>query len=503
MGTIFAFLADRASGQPDRTYIEEHHRSWSYREVFDLATGLAGHLARLGIGEDDRVLLWMDNSAEYIIAYFAVLRAGAIAVPVSPAASGEHLRFILDDVAPKAILTHARSAGRVSGPASERHAVVLPVDEWVKAATAAQRHMPAAAGLPSAEPERVALILYTSGTTRNPKGVMLTHRNLEANTESILAYLPIQPEDSLLVAIPFYYAYGNSLILTQTKAGGTLYLDNRAAFPVKILERLRDGNMSGFSTVGSYLHLLLKQDTVSDLDFAGLKYLTVAGEACSAEDVDRLSALAPGLSIYMMYGQTEAAARLSYLEPPLLPLKRGSIGRAIPGVELRVVNDDGMEVRPGEIGEIIASGPNIMKGYWNNRIETEAAVRDGWLHTGDLATADSEGFLYIKGRKNDIIKYLGHRISPLEVETAINQCEGVLECAVVESEIHQEKQIVAYVVRQDENCDENRIDRTVRKILPPYKRPHAYRFIGSLPRTANGKIKRSELRSSEVHPNYQ
>jgi acyl-coenzyme A synthetase/AMP-(fatty) acid ligase len=341
-----------------------------------------------------------------------------------------------------------------------------------------------------------ALILYTSGTTRMPKGVTLTHKNLTANTESIVQYLGLKEEDSLLAVINFSYSYGNSLLLTHTKMGSKIIIENRVSYPFIILEQLYTSKASGFSTVGSYINILLKQEGLKDFYFKYLRYITFAGESTSFEDIKKLNAIAPHIKIFVMYGQTEASARLSYLEPDLIFQKVGSIGKGIPGVTLRVVTEDGMEAPPGEIGEIIASGDNIMKGYWNNEEETNSVIKDGWLYTGDLAVTDEDGYIYVKGRKDDVIKYFGHRISPVEIEAAINSCENVLESAVIGIENSNGKQIKAVVVPKNSLACIEDINAHVRKLLPAFKRPHIIEFVNELPRTSNGKIKRSELRKA-------
>jgi long-chain acyl-CoA synthetase len=195
-----------------------------------------------------------------------------------------------------------------------------------------------------------------------------------------------------------------------------------------------------------------------------------------------------------MYGQTEASARLSYLEPELIFKKVGSVGKGMPGVTLRVATEDGREAIAGELGEIIASGENIMKGYWNNEADTKSVIKDGWLYTGDLAVRDEEGYIYVKGRKDDIIKHLGHRISPMEIEAAINSCKKVLESAVIGIENKDGMQIKAFIVLENSLAGNQDINSHIRKLLPAFKRPQIIEFVDELPRTATGKIKRSVLR---------
>ena len=207
--------------------------------------------------------------------------------------------------------------------------------------------------------------------------------------------------------------------------------------------------------------------------------MTFAGESTSFDDIDRLRGLAPHLKIFVMYGQTEASARLSYLEPRMLDDKRGSVGQAIPGVTLRVVDENGAIVAPGEIGEIIASGDNIMPGYWKNEEATLEVLKDGWLCTGDLATVDADGYIYIKGRKDDMIKFMGHRISPVEIESAVNSFEGVLESAVVAVTVAGQTQIKAFVVPTGASLDLDALAQHLKKALAGIQEPAELRAFGS------------------------
>ena len=493
MSNIASFLLDSVEKYPENLCISTPGRAWSYSDVYQ-QTLLAYHiLKRNGIEENDKVPVYIDNSLEYVIAYFAILLLGATLVPISKTRNNL-IQYIIDDTQAKLIVTHKNLQRKLKQTFSTSLSPkVLVLDEY---------ESPEHDRAPSfdrtqvkADDDKIAMILYTSGTTRDPLGVALTHKNLAANTESILAYLQLTKEDSILVTIPLAYSYGNSLLLTHLKIGGAIHLDNRASYPRTILEQIQATQVSGYSTVGSYLNLLLKQEAAChEPAFRSLRYVTFAGESVYKDDIKKLQKIAPDLQIFGMYGQTEASARLSYLPPELALSKLGSIGKGIPDVTLKVVNDRGKEVLPGEVGEIVAHGNNIMPGYWKNEEKTREVIRDGWLYTGDMATVDEEGFIYIKGRKKDIIKYLGHRISPVEIETAINTYEAILESAVVEDQSHELPQIKAYVVLKDESFEQEAFMRHLKKILPPYMLPHEVECIDEIPKTYNSKIRRSELR---------
>jgi acyl-CoA synthetase (AMP-forming)/AMP-acid ligase II len=477
---------------PDKFYIIDKEKNYTYSEIYNKANVLAGLMYNAGVKSGDRVLIYLDNSAEYIAAYFGILLLNAIIVPINKNISVESIYYIIEDTSPLCIITNSVFMLRLQGKVDFKESNIIEIDKIWETETI---HRPDFSWTLAEDDDRPALLLYTSGTTRMPKGVTLTHKNLTANTESIVQYLRLTEEDSLLAIVNFSYSYGNSLLLTHTKVGSKIIIENKVSYPLIVLEQLYTSKASGFSTVGSYINILLKQEGLKAFHFQYLRYITFAGESTSFEDIKKLKELAPHLKIFVMYGQTEASARLSYLEPDLIFKKEGSIGKGIPGVTLKVVTEDGMEAPVGEIGEIIASGDNIMKEYWNNKEETKSVIKDGWLYTGDLAVIDEEGYIYVKGRKDDIIKYFGHRISPVEIEAAINSCENVLESAVIGIENSNGKQIKAVVVPKNSLVSMEDINAHVRKLLPAFKRPHIIEFINELPRTSNGKIKRSELRS--------
>jgi long-chain acyl-CoA synthetase len=495
MDQVFSFLQRSAELYPKRTFIVDKGNEFTYAQIYRRVVTCAEELSRSGLNQGDRIFLYLDNSVEYIIAFFAVMLVNCIAVPINKNLTIDVIDYIASETDPKLIITNSIYVKRLQGAEARfggsRMIDIDRIDEtkpWPGLDITAEL---------SNDGSLPALILYTSGTTRMPKGVTLTHKNLTANTESIVQYLGLTENDSVLAVINFCYSYGNSVMLTHTKAGGTLIIENRSAYPLKVVQQLYDSKATGFSIVGSYLNTLLKQEALKSVQLEHLRYMTFAGESTSFSDLAKLKEMAPHLKIYVMYGQTEASARLSYLEPDMLFQKAGSVGKGIPGVALRVVAEDGHDAPVGEIGEIIASGDNIMKGYWNNAEETETAIRNGWLYTGDLAVTDEDGYIYIKGRKDDIIKHLGHRISPVEIEAAINGCDQVLESAVIGIRGDSGVVIKAFVKPKNTCAGMEEIIAQVKKQLPSFKRPQLYEFIKEIPRTANGKIKRSALQKCE------
>jgi long-chain acyl-CoA synthetase len=492
MPNITSWLVNSVQRTPEKPCLVSGGHTWTYQQVWQKVLAVRAMLQQHGVGQQDRVILYADNSLEYVVAYFAIALSGAIIVPISK--MRENLvPFVVDNTQAKLLLTQKSLSRKLHTEPLPATLQVVMLDESQDSDSPA----PAAdlSELDGRDTDPV-LILYTSGTTMNPLGVTLTHRNLAANTASILQYLHLSPDDSVLVTIPLAYSYGNSLLLTHICVGGTIYIDNRAAYPVTILEQLRATGVTGYSTVGSYLNLLLKQDpALYTPAMQSLRYITFAGEAAYTNDIKMLHELAPNLLIYVMYGQTEASARLSYLPPEEFERKLGSIGKGIPNTTLRVVSAAGQDVQPGEIGEIIVQGANVMPGYWQNDEKTREVLRDGWLYTGDMATVDEEGFIYIKGRSRDIIKYLGHRISPVEIETVINTFDEVLESAVIETRNAQGAVIIrAYIVPKQTAPAPDVIVKHVKHYLPPFMVPHEIEYIAEIPKTFNSKIQRAKLR---------
>jgi acyl-CoA synthetase (AMP-forming)/AMP-acid ligase II len=327
---------------------------------------------------------------------------------------------------------------------------------------------------------------------------MLSNENLNANTKSILEYLRLDPSDTTLAILPFYYSYGNSLLLTHVFAGATLVIENEFAYINKALSVMRDRNVTGFSGVPSHYAMLIGRSRFLESDWPHLRYMTCAGGPLPIAHIQRIRRALPHVQLHVMYGQTEGAARLSALDPSLVDRKIGSIGRGIPDVELRVVDNFGRDVEPGEIGEIVARGKNIMIGYLEDPVGTADVLRDGWLHTGDLATVDEERFIHIRGREKEFIKSGGYRIGPQQIEDVLLQHPWVQECGVIgiPDEMLGEKIFAFAVFRSDadQKIATEELLVFLRARLPSYMVPVRIVTVDALPKTETGKVKRQNLR---------
>lgn len=497
-------LGASAQRFPDRIAVTAGSRRISYGELHGRAAKLSERLVASGLVPGERALVLLENSPEYVVSFFAVMQAGGIVVPISHQATPRALGKVLADCSPSIVIGRGErmrlQAGSVQDSSSVRTVVnadSMNFEELKQGAPEGRfQGRPGRAGGKESD---VALILYTSGTSGQPKGVMLTHRNLAANAASIVEYLKLTHQDRGMVILPFHYSYGNSLLTTHVMAGAGLVLENSIAFPNIVLDRINEEGVTGFAGVPSTFATLLNRSNLRKRAFPSLRYVTQAGGAMSAKLACDLREALPGTDVYIMYGQTEATARLTYLEPPELLRKAGSIGRAIPGVRISLRKEDGTPTGPGEVGEIVAEGDNVMAGYWNSPGETAAVLKGGGLHTGDLARTDEEGFLYIVGRRSEMIKTAGHRVSPKEIEEVISGMPGVHEVAVVGVQDEMLGQAIrAFVVPDPEVMMVARdVLKHCSESLEPFLVPREVVVLDELPKSPNGKVDRSILKEPD------
>jgi len=342
----------------------------------------------------------------------------------------------------------------------------------------------------------IAAIVYTSGSTDEPKGVMLSHDNFEANADSIIQYFDLSADDSMMVLLPFCYSYGKSLLNTHLIAGGTLVLEKRFMYPNVILDKMIEEGVTGFAGVPSTYSILLNRSNIRNYRFPKLRYLAQAGGALPPKHAQEITTLFPGKKFYIMYGQTEATARITYLDPADVLRKPGSIGKPVPGVSIELIKEDGNIAGANEEGEIAVTGRNVMIGYWNKPSETAKALKNGRLHTGDLAKRDEEGYLYLSGRRSDMIKSGAHRISPKEIEELILELPEVHEAGVVgiEDEILGEALCACVVLKEGCESDEKKIQRHCQQKLAAFKIPKHVHFMKELPKTVTGKVRKFLLK---------
>ena len=477
------YLLERAD--PERVAVVTDTGVYTYRELRARVGGVVCALAELGVARGDRVGLVGDNSLEWIANYLGTLAAGAVAVPLSP-------RLRPDQLGELAVATGC-CAFAIEDRYQGRFASALP---------AGARLFACRPGAPAAcvaveDRTELAALMFTSGSTGAPRAVMVSHRNVIANTAGIVEYLELDERDRIMVVLPFHYCFGASLLHTHLRAGGSLVINNQFAFPQLVLDQLERTQCTGLAGVPSTYQILLRSSNLGQRALPALRKLQQAGGRLLDVYIHQLRTALPDARLYVMYGQTEATARLSYLQPAELPGRVGSIGKGMPGVELRVLHPDGTPVEVGEVGEIVARGDSIACGYWHDSELTAQGFRDGALWTGDLARVDADGFIFVVDRARDFIKASGHRVAARQVEDAIAAVADVIEAAVigVPDDVLGEAIKAFVVLRRDAAATRDDILRHCRRVLPAYSVPRELVVLPALPLGPSGKVAKSELRS--------
>jgi acyl-CoA synthetase (AMP-forming)/AMP-acid ligase II len=346
----------------------------------------------------------------------------------------------------------------------------------------------------------LAMIVYTSGSTGFPKGVMMTHQNVVSAATSITAYLESAADDVVLSVLPLAFDYGLYQALMCAKVGATLVLEKSFTYPAVLLDKLRRERVTGLPLVPTVAAVLLQLKDLAPGAFPDLRYITNTAAALPPAHIARLQELFPATKIYSMYGLTECK-RCTYLPPAQLSVRPGSVGIAIPGTEAYVVDEAGRKVPHGVTGELVIRGGHVMKGYWGDPQASERALRPGpfpWekvLYTGDLFRTDEEGYLYFVARKDDIIKSRGEKVSPKEVENVLYELAGVREAAVVGVPDAVLGMAIKAVVSADPDAGltERDVIRHCAKRLEDFMVPKSVEFRDGLPKSANGKISRSQV----------
>lgn len=478
-------------------------QDYSYGQLWRDAQAFAGWLKVAGFRPGERAAIVLANCPEAVAACYGTWLAGGIAVPLNAQARPRELTPWLRNCEPR-VLVHETGNADLKALAEANAVpdlrvavgegtVAAPACRWSEAIAGGAGF--AAAPLQPDEEREPALILYTSGTTGSPKGVTLSHLNLASNAASIIRYLELTATDSVVSVLPFYYSYGSSVLNTHLVAGGRVVIEPNMVFPHAVVETISRERASGFSGVPSTFALLLSRVDLGRHDLGSLRYLTQAGGPMPIATTRRLLAAVPQARLYVMYGQTEATARLSWLPPDMLERKMGSVGIPVPGVEIGIRTVDGEPAGADLVGEVWVHGDNVMLGYWRDEVQTAEVLRGGWLKTGDMGRVDADGYLFLEGRRTDMIKVGAHRIFPRDVEEAIAELPGIAEVAVVGIDDEMLGQVIkAFIACSSGSAvDMMTVQAHCRARLAPFKIPKHVEFVAALPKTSSGKIRRRAL----------
>jgi acyl-CoA synthetase (AMP-forming)/AMP-acid ligase II len=456
----------------------------SFKDLYVNSLKVAAYINE-NIGTNQNIVLIGPNSVFFITAYLGILKSGNVCVPLNYAIEQDNLNYILKTTEST---TSIVSKGLLSKLEFGNDMVLIDeevLDEIIKGQKQSLFDL-------DFDPNNVAEIIFTSGSTGEPKGVMISHKNIIVNTDSIIEYLKLTPDDIVGVVLPFFYCYGLSLLHTHLKVGGSIVLNNSFIFLGSVINDLKSYKCTGFSGVPSHFQILLKKSqSFKNTKFPDLRYVTQAGGKLHSIFIEEFISAFPKIDFFVMYGQTEATARLSYLPPQKIKDKIKSIGKAIPGVTLKVVNKNGENVNINEEGELLAKGDNIMLGYYKDEEGTKKTLTDGWLHTGDIAKIDADGFIYIVARKKEIIKVGGKRVSPKEIEEVILSVPEVVDCTIkgFPDEILGEAIQATIVLQGKTNEDKikERILYTCAEKLSMFKIPRKIVFKSTMAMSTTGK----------------
>lgn len=525
------FLEESARRLPDKIALICGNNRFTYAEINQKADSLAAYLCSLGVQRQNRVAVFLENSVEAVISIFGILKADAIFLMLNPTMKAAKLSYILKDCSVRALIadekkrkTVEEAISHLSGP---QHIIWVGNGHADRRETAGE-NMPAPDSTLSTlnsisshdfhstisyqlsecsvrTPKNIdldlATVIYTSGSTGEPKGVMITHLNMISAATSITTYLENREDDIVIDVLPLSFDYGLYQLIMAFQYGGTLVLEQSFTYPYQVIQTMVREKVTGFPGVPTIFAILLDMKNLDRIDFSSLRYITNTAAVLPPAYIQKLRKMFPHVRLYSMYGLTECK-RVSYLPPEELERRPRSVGKGMPNEEVWIVDEQGNEVGPGIVGELVVRGSNVMRGYWGRPEENAQALRPGKypgevvLYTGDLFRKDEDGFLYFVGRKDDMIKSRGQRISPREIEQCLCSMEGVAEAAVVGIPDDLLGQAIAACVRCYDTAaiGEKAVIKYCHDNLEEHLVPKIVKFVESFPKTDSGKIDKLALK---------
>ncbi|MDP3616329.1 MAG: long-chain fatty acid--CoA ligase [Rhodoferax sp.] len=499
---IADYLEQHAAQTPDRIAIRFEGRSITYGQLNRDANRLAASLRAAGIGVADRVALYLPNVPEFAVAYYAAQKLGAIPVTINAILKTEEVRYLLDDSGAGVVLTMDELKRYVPDDCAALRLRVV-VDQktesagWVALAELLERGADTFESVQRSGDD-VAALLYSSGTTGFPKGVALTQHNIHSNIAlpPQARYSDYRPGDRLAAFLPLFHVYGQNYIMNAAiLAGATIVLFPRFV-PDVVLRAIGEERITHFFAVPTIFINLLAMD-LSGYDLSSLRY-EMSAAATMPEEISRRWTERFGRRVYEGYGLTECSPFSCYND--VEEHRFGSVGRAIEGFELKIFNESDREVAAGVQGEIVIRGDGVMQGYWRRPEETKAALRGGWLHTGDVGRMDQDGYVYITDRVKDMINVSGFKVWPAEVEQYLYKIPGIQEVAVygIAAAVQGERVAVAVVLKAGVTLSAEDIIAYCREHIAAYKVPAKVDIVSELPKSASGKILKRVLRQQSA-----
>ena len=504
---FFQYLQAHAKENPSHPAVIDGESCLTYGELVSSIESFASAMSKLKLNGQSKIGLLCLNQKEYLIAFFAALLKGVPVVPFNFLLKPEDLVYITQDAGIDTLIVDSVFVKPEVAPFFKfftNKILIGPADPDQVGEGTLRWDEFLAAGTPGGSVTKHErgeslpdVILYTSGTTAKPKGVMLDENQFDANGTGFLEHLHFTPEDKVILALPLFHSFGNIIALVLLRAGATLILLKQFQ-PKSILASIAQHKATILPLVPTIYSFLVELYARGGYDVSSLRYC-ISGGASLPEALLKKVEEGLGVTVIEGYGLTETSPVIAVntMKDGSVP---GSVGPVLPNVELDIVDDSGKQVAQGEVGEIRVRGVTIMKGYWNKPDETaETLSADGWLKTGDLGHLDEKGRLFISaGRKKDLIIRAGENVSPLAIENALMGHPAIAEVAAVgiADERIGEKVKVCVVLRQDTDATEQELKSFCRQKLPAFMAPDMFQFMESLPKTATGKILKSELRNT-------
>ncbi|MDB4582911.1 AMP-binding protein [Draconibacterium sp.] len=495
---------------PDKAVAVVEGNVHSYSELQNNSSCLANALVERGLKPGQRVAIYMDNTWPCIVSIFAILKAGGVFLVINPQTKADKLQYMLTDCAATILLSDAHLEmvfGDIiddcddlhhliySGKELNNHSYRISIEKFDSVVASTSPLKTTVKPIPG----DLCALIYTSGSTGNPKGVMHTHQSMVFAVGSLIEYLRLSAQDRILNVLPMAFDYGLYQLLMSTWLGATLILERSFTYPAMIYKRIKEQQVTVFPGVPTIYAMLAASHRKKPLQFPSVTRVTNTAAALSSSSVPALAEIFPNALIYKMYGLTECK-RVCYLEPELINSHADSVGKAIPGTETFLLTSTGERIHGSGEGILHVRGPHIMAGYWNqpelsaDMIKSGDFAGDRVLCTHDWFRMDEEGFLYFVGRRDDIIKSRGEKVSPVEVESALLLIPGVIESAVfgVADEVLGQA-IVAYVSVEDKALTGLKIKKLVTAKLENFMVPKEVIVLESLPESTNGKIDKKAL----------
>ncbi|WP_248325978.1 class I adenylate-forming enzyme family protein [Aquimarina acroporae] len=498
------FLEESARLYSKKIAVSFLEKSVTFSELHSLSNNLAISLQQQGVKRGDRVILLLGNTIETIVSFWAVLKTGAIVVPVGTEIKPNKLSYIIEDSGATILITDFEIV--------EQHQKLL-IDSKLTSvivvnqnsnldqnffkkyeiAIREQKDILCSFGLISID---LAAILYTSGSTGEPKGVMLSHENMIAATSALNTYLNYQKQDKVLCALPLSFDYGLYQMIMCISQGATLVLEKEFTWPIFLLKRIIKEKVTILPAVPTMIMLLYEQNIKHQLELSSVRMVTNTGAALTKDNIDMIKKLFPDANIFSMYGLTECK-RCTYLPPAEIDNKPNSVGIPIPNTELWLVDQNNHRITsPNTVGQLVIRGANVMQGYWNKPEKTAQKLKEGMypgekvLYTGDFCTLDEDGYLYFKGRMDHMINSRGIKVSPKEVEDFITNIPGVHSTVItgVPHEDYGEALFAFVVLENEETISKKEILVSCHKHLEHYKIPEYIHLLSTIPKTPNGKF---------------